>query len=65
MKSVKILYLGHPFKDAEIVKRVLPKVGLPFSFRSVETKDEIRQVLSAFRPDLILSDRFLSQFDSF
>lgn len=65
MKELKILYLGNSSRDAEVIKRVLSEFGPAFSFRFVDTKDDLPLSLTAFQPDLILSDLSMTQFDSF
>lgn len=65
MKGLKILYLGNSSQDAEFMKRVLREFGPAFSFRFVDAKDDFPLSLTAFQPDLILSDLSMTQFDSF
>jgi diguanylate cyclase (GGDEF)-like protein len=49
--------------DAEIVARHLARAKLQFSIHRVETEEELLTALSAYRPDLIISDFSLPQFD--
>jgi diguanylate cyclase (GGDEF)-like protein len=49
--------------DAEIVARHLTRAKLHFSIHRVETEAELLTVLSTHRPDLIISDFSLPQFD--
>ena len=49
--------------DAEIVARHLTRAKLNFSIHRVETEEELLAALSTHRPDLIISDFSLPQFD--
>ena len=49
--------------DAEIVARHLARAKLHFSIHRVETEAELLAALSTHRPDLIISDFSLPQFD--
>jgi diguanylate cyclase (GGDEF)-like protein len=49
--------------DAEIVARHLARAKLHFSIHRVETEAELLTALAASRPDLIISDFSLPQFD--
>ena len=49
--------------DAEIVARHLTRAKLHFAIHRVETEAELVAALSAHRPDLIISDFSLPQFD--
>ena len=49
--------------DAEIVARHLTRAKLHFSIHRVETEAELLAALSTRRPDLIISDFSLPQFD--
>lgn len=64
MKELKILYLEDSARDAELAAKALRKAGIPFTFRLVGRKDEYREALMNDRPDLILADDSLVNFDS-
>jgi len=49
--------------DAELVVYELRRSRIPFDARCVDTRDDFERELDDFRPDLILSDYTLPQFD--
>jgi len=62
--SLKILILEDSHTDAEIVKRLLIKEKSPCEFSLAMDKESYVQALDQFKPDIILSDHSLPQFDS-
>jgi two-component system sensor histidine kinase UhpB len=64
MKELKILYLEDSASDAEIVERTLKDAGIDFSLKLVDKKDEFIGALKEYRPDLVLSDHSMYQFNS-
>lgn len=61
---LKILLLEDNAEDAEIIQRLLKKEQLHCEVRLVMTRAEFLQALDEFRPDLILADNSLPQFDA-
>ena len=64
MKELKILYLEDSPQDAEFAGRILKTAGIDFTFKLVDTQDEYREALKEYRPDIILADHSLFQFNS-
>jgi signal transduction histidine kinase len=50
--------------DAELISRSMVKSGLLFDAKRVDTKDDFSEALKNFKPDVILSDHSLPQFNS-
>lgn len=63
-KELRILMLEDLEDDAGLMDRVLQKEKIVFTRVRVDTRDEFIDALSAFHPDLILSDHALPQFNS-
>ncbi len=61
--TVRILLLEDVWADAELVKVELRKAGLEFTARRVTTQPEFERALREFRPDLIIADHNLPQFN--
>ena len=59
---IRILILEDVLTDAELVVRELKKSELKFTSKLVDTEKAFRTELSAFAPDLILSDYSMPQF---
>src|SRR6267378_5381745 len=51
-------------EDAGLVDRVLQKEKIAFTRVRVDTQNEFTEALESFKPDLILSDHSLPQFNS-
>lgn len=51
-------------EDAGLVDRILRKEKIAFTRIRVETRDEFKDALASFNPDIILSDHSLPQFNS-
>ncbi|MDP2386637.1 MAG: ATP-binding protein [Bacteroidota bacterium] len=65
MKPLKILLLEDSESDADILERVLRKSGIEFSVKQTDTREDYKQMLMDFKPDLILSDHSMGPFNSF
>lgn len=61
---LKILHLEDNPVDAYLVERELKKAGLRFQLRLAETEKDFKDALMNYKPDLILSDHSMPQFDS-
>ncbi len=62
--KLKILILEDVAEDAEVVKRLLKKEGMLYDFAIAGDKPSYLQVLQNFKPDVILADHTLPQFNS-
>lgn len=60
---MRVLLLEDTPTDAELIERELRKAGLAFTALRVETRDAFLRALEEFRPDIILSDYKLPDFD--
>jgi len=60
---LKILFVEDSPSDAEIIWRTIQKGGIQFEKTLVETSDSYTSALSGFRPDIVISDYSLPQFD--
>jgi two-component system sensor histidine kinase UhpB len=63
-KPYKILHLEDSKSDADLVKRVLFRSGINFSYTLAEDKESYIAALEDFKPDVILSDHTLPAFNS-
>jgi signal transduction histidine kinase len=63
-KELKILMLEDLQDDVGLIERTLNKQGIPFVGKRVDTKEEFTTALTNFKPDVILSDHALPQFNS-
>ena len=61
--SIRILLLEDSDFDAELVIRELRKGGLAFGWHRVQTRQEYQRALGDYRPDIILIDYRLPDFD--
>ena len=64
-KELHILILEDVAADAELIERELQKGGIKFTSKRVETEGAFLSELKNFKPDLILADYKLPQFDGF
>ena len=64
MKELKILHLEDNKTDADLIERELKRAGMKIIFKVVETKQAFEKDLNEFRPDVILCDHNLHQFNS-
>ena len=62
-KTYRILLLEDSEFDAELEVRELRKSELPFVWSRVQTKSEFEQALRNYRPDIVLVDYKLPDFD--
>jgi signal transduction histidine kinase len=62
--ALKILMLEDLEEDAGLVERMLRKENFQFTSVRVDTREEFIEALTTFKPDLILSDHSLPQFNS-
>ncbi len=60
---LRILFVEDVPADAELAMRTLRKEGLIFAPIRVETQEEFLKALAEYRPDLVISDYSLPQFD--
>lgn len=51
-------------EDAGLVERLLRKDDIDFSLLRVDTREDFEEALDAFKPDIVLSDHALPQFNS-
>lgn len=63
-KQLKIMLLEDREEDAELIERCLRRADLMFETLRVDTREEFIEGLEAFKPDVILSDHSLPQFNS-
>lgn len=63
--TIKLLLIEDAATDAELAYRQLRRDGLVVDMRRVETRADFVAELERFKPDLILSDYSLPQFDGF
>ncbi len=64
MEKLRILHIEDSPADAGLIERQLIKAGFNFEMHLIESKQEYVRALEEFRPDVILSDHSLPQFDS-
>ena len=62
-KDLRILILENSPTDAELMERELRKDGLAFTSRRVDTREAFVQTLEEFKPEVILADYKLPEFD--
>jgi len=63
-ERLKILMIEDVLEDVEMVSRVLAQDQLKFEIKQVDQRDEYLTELVKFKPDVILSDHSLPQFNS-
>jgi PAS domain S-box-containing protein len=59
-----ILHIEDSITDADIVQRLLYRSGLKFQYRLASDRDEVKNELVTFQPDIILCDHSLPTFNS-
>jgi signal transduction histidine kinase len=64
-KTLKILMVEDNKDDLELIERALRKGKLPFVNECVDTLEEFSEALGRFKPDIVLSDHGMPQFNSF
>jgi signal transduction histidine kinase len=62
--DLRILILEDSEEDAGLIDRVLKKDNFEFTRVRVETREEFINALDEFKPDIVLSDHSLPQFNS-
>ena len=62
--TLRILILEDSPDDLDLVERELKRGGIEFTSTVVKRKEEYERALKEFRPDVILSDHSLPQFNS-
>jgi diguanylate cyclase (GGDEF)-like protein/PAS domain S-box-containing protein len=62
-EPLRILVAEDSESDAELVQRELKRGGLDFQSRRVQTEPDFRRELEDFRPDLVISDFSMPQFN--
>ena len=63
-KALKILMLEDLEDDVGLIERTLTKQGILYEAKRVDSKDEFIEALTSYKPDVILSDHALPQFNS-
>lgn len=63
-RELRILMLEDREEDAALVDRILQREKFSFTRIRVDTRDEFAEALDSFKPDVILSDHALPQFNS-
>ena len=61
--ALRVLFIEDVETDAELAARELKRSGMSIEFRRVEREVDLRRELSDFRPEVILSDFNMPQFD--
>jgi signal transduction histidine kinase len=64
-KILKILLVEDNKDDLELIERTLRKGNLRFTSQCVDTLQEFREALFRFKPDIVLSDHGMPEFNSF
>jgi signal transduction histidine kinase len=64
-KTLKILMVEDNKDDLELIERALRKEKLPFVNECVDTLEEFSEALFRFKPDIVLSDHGMPEFNSF
>ena len=62
--ELKILMLEDSEDDVGLIALALKRDGIPFVFQQVDNRDDFSFAIDNFKPDLILSDHALPQFNS-
>ncbi len=62
-KEFRVLMLEDNAGDAELIGRELAKIGFAFTIKRVETKGGFLSALKEFKPEMVLSDYNLPDFD--
>lgn len=62
--SLNILILEDSPDDAQLIERELTKASMKFTSLIVETQQEFEQGLISLRPDMVLADHYLPEFNS-
>jgi DNA-binding NtrC family response regulator len=62
-REYRVLVLEDTATDAELMERKLRKTGMKLALKQCKTEKEFRTELESFKPDLVLADYNLPQFD--
>lgn len=62
--ELKILFLEDSTTDVELIQRALKKGDLSFTSYVVETREDFINAIYSYKPDVILSDHSMPQFNS-
>ena len=64
MKNLRILLLEDSEDDADLILMELRNGGIQFTPLVVDTKEDFLQGIDRFKPDIIISDHSMPQFNS-
>lgn len=64
MMGYQILHIEDSQSDADLVKRLIVKSGIEFSYQLASNEREVTAALDSFKPDVILCDHSLPTFNS-
>src|SRR5947208_1023538 len=62
-EKLKVLLVEDVARDAELIVHALRRAGFDCQSRRVETEPDYREALDDFRPDIVVSDYSLPQFN--
>lgn len=62
--QIRILLVEDSVDDVALIEHLLKKEGISFVWKIVETKEDYERQLLEFRPELVISDHSLPQFNS-
>lgn len=62
-ENIKILFVEDLPSDVELALRVIKKEHIDFEYKVVDTENDFTKELSAFKPDIIISDYSMPTFD--
>src|SRR5690606_35193165 len=63
-QPLRILMLEDVLDDVGLIERTLRKQGIAFVSKRVDTEEDFTRALDTFKPEVILSDHALPQFNS-
>lgn len=63
-KKLRVLLVEDSIDDVNLIEHMLKKEGFSFSSLAVETKKDFEKQLLEFKPDVVISDHSLPQFNS-
>lgn len=63
-EKLKILLLEDSEDDAGLLARILKQDGMAFTIKRVDSRDEFTKAMDTLKPDVILSDHALPEFNS-
>jgi signal transduction histidine kinase len=62
--GLRILMLEDVEEDTLLIERTLTKAGITFITKRVDSRNEFREAIVSFKPDVVLSDHSMPQFNS-